>query len=244
MAWLIGIICVILIVIFWRISLPIFFLAVAGIGIWLLSENAEREQRESMRAKAAQESRQKIEEARNKIERALAQGGETHHTWKVTTQEDPASGEEVPRNAWVSSDGNLCKLQVEQRLNGTRLTALYCPDIRVLHDEDIELKFDNRDTSDKMQISKFSDSESTYIQSYQKNYSGYLSYDDMLQRMSNANKVAIRLTVEGGSKHWIRFSLSDSRPALVRIGAIAPPARAAAANPELRTNNQQHDVNL
>jgi hypothetical protein len=67
--------------------------------------------------------------------------------WEVSSETDPASGEEVPRYASVLSDDGLCRLQVEQRMNGTRLAGIYCSDLQISAERDIEVKFDNRSTS-------------------------------------------------------------------------------------------------
>jgi hypothetical protein len=219
MGWLVTIICIILVAIFWRVLLPIaavlIVLALVGGGLTLLYLKSDKDRTERQQAKAEHELRQRIATAQ-----ATAKG--QARTWEVWSETDPASGARVPRNALVLSDDGLCRLQVEERINRDRLAGLYCSGLKVSSYNDVEVKFDNRATSDRMRLERFSNGDDVYIPSSQYNYSGQLPYNEFLQRMTTAKKVALLLTVEGAGQHWIAFSLAGSAPALIRIGAISP----------------------
>ena len=215
MAWLIAIICIILAVIFWRIFIPLALVAVVGIVIVILYTKGESERREREQKVAEQTVRQKIAKAK-------ATAGNVVRQWEVSFETDPASGEKVPRYASILSDDGLCRLHIEERINRTRLAGIYCSGFKISAYSDIEVKFDNRSRSDTMEIKKFSDGDDVYISSYQSNYSGRLSYDEFLRRMTGANKVSLLLTVDAAGQHWITFSLTGSGPALTKIGAVSP----------------------
>src|SRR5262249_32441978 len=74
--------------------------------------------------------------------------------------------------------------------------------------------------SDTMKIQRFSNGDAVYIPSHQ--YGGHLAYDEFLRRITGAKKVALLLNVEGAGQHWITFSLTGSRSALTKIGALPP----------------------
>jgi SmpA / OmlA family len=85
-------------------------------------------------------------------------------------------------------------LQVEERINGTRLVGIYCDtglevDYWSYKDE-VEIKFDDRTTSDRMRIA--------------------------------ATRLAIQLEFKDLGRHWMSFSLDGAGTALASIGAIAP----------------------
>jgi len=215
MAWLIAIACIILVIIFWRIFLPIALVAAVGLGLLLLYLQGEHDRSERKQKLAEQTVRQRIAKAK-------ATAGDVVREWKVWSKTDPASGNKVPRNASVMSDDGLCRLQVEERLDGARLAGIYCSGLKISSYSNIEVKFGNRTTSDTMKINSFSSGDSVYIDSYQYSSSGHLSYDQFLRRMTGANKVALLLTVKGAGQHWIKFSLRGSSPALTKIGAVSP----------------------
>jgi hypothetical protein len=52
-----------------------------------------------------------------------------NEVWKVGGEVDPASGKNIARTAWTKSSDEKCKLAVENRIDGTELIALYCPNI-------------------------------------------------------------------------------------------------------------------
>jgi hypothetical protein len=221
MGWLVAIICIILVVIFWRVLIPVAVVAAIAIGLLVLYLKIDGDRREEKRIQVEQEVQAKIAKAQAAAREAIAKGNATavERPWVVLTQTDPASGEEVPRSASVLSDNGLCRLQVEQRINKTRLTGIYCLGLKVSSHDDIEVKFDNRSTSDKVRVEKFSNGEDVYIPSNQ--YGSRLQYDELLRRMPAAKKVAFLLTVEGAGQQWFTFSVLGSGPALTKIGAVA-----------------------
>ena len=108
MAWLIAIICIILVIVFWRIFLPIAIIAAVGLGLVFLYVVGESERSERERQVAEQTTLERIAKAK-------VAAGDVVREWKVLFQTDPASGKKVPRYASVLSDGGLCRLQVEER---------------------------------------------------------------------------------------------------------------------------------
>lgn len=211
MGWLIAIICIILAIYFWRITLPLLAIVAVGLGLLFLYIQVESE-------RSAREQKLAEQALREKIANAKATAGDVVRKWEVWSETDPASGEKVPRYAHVLSDSGLCRLQVEERINGARLASIFCPGLKISPFSNIEVKFDNRSTSDTMRIERFSNGDDVYISSFQ--YSEHLSYDEFLRRITGANKVALLMTVKGAGQHWIRFSLTGSRPALTKIGAL------------------------
>jgi hypothetical protein len=127
MAWLIGIVCIVLVIKFWRIFLPLGLIAGVAIGLILL--DAER----TDRAQAKLEQ-QKLEQRKlkvQKVQRALNASPMKDTKWEISSETDPASGKPVPRTASVVSDNGLCRLQVEQRVDRTRLAGIYCDDLLI-----------------------------------------------------------------------------------------------------------------
>ena len=231
MGWLIGIICLIVVILFWRIFLPLALLAAVGVGVFVVYEKSGTDRREREIRKKEQEVQLQIAEAK-----AKATAGSTEHKWTVLTEADPASGEKIPRIARIKSEDGLCALQIEQRIDTTRLAGIYCRLLKLSPYPDIEVKFDNYPTSNKMQVEEFSGGDDIYLSSYQ--YGNRLPYDEFLQRLARGKNVALQLNVEGGGAHWIRFSLSESRPALVSIGAIAPNETVAQDNAKEEKESQ------
>ena len=163
MVWLIAIICIILVVVFWRIFLPLALIAAVGLGLLLLyvqGESGRRAQRQKLEEQKVREAEQAV---RQRIATAKATAGNVVRQWEILSETDPASGEKVPRHASILSDDGLCRLQVEQRMNGVRLTGVYCSGLKILTYSHIEVKFDNRSTSDRMQIQGFSNGDDVYI---------------------------------------------------------------------------------
>lgn len=212
MAWLAGIICIILIVAYWRIFLPVALIAAACFAVVILYVSQD-DNRSERRRKEAQEA------LWARIARAQATSGNVVRTWKVEFETDPAGGQKVPRYASVRSDDGLCRLQVEERIDRSRLTAIYCSGLKVTDFVDIQVKFDDRSTSDPMKIYRFSDGDAVYIPSDQY-ASRYLAYNEFLRRMGEAHKVSLRLNVEEAGPTWITFSLAGSAAALTGIGAL------------------------
>lgn len=156
------------------------------------------------------------EAVRKRIANAKATAGNMVRAWEIWSETDPASGAKVPRTASIVSDDGLCQLQVEERMNGTRLASIVCSGLKIAIDR-IEVKFDNRPKSDEMRIERFSNSRDVFIPS---NQWSHLAYDEFLRRITEANKVALLLTIEGAGQHWMTFSLTGSGPALTKIGAL------------------------
>ena len=228
MAWLIAIICIILVVVFWRVFAPIIALAVVGavllgIVLYFNSESNKREYERKQQAERESVARER-ESTRAKLAQGNAKAAVVQRQWEIRTEKDPASGASVPRTATVISDNSLCALSVEQRLDGTKLTGIYCDDLNILvdkYDGEIELKFDNRATSDKMPLEVFSDSRSAYIPSSPVgSMRNALPYGEFLRRMTEAKKVALSLHVAGIGQEWFVFSLDGCALALASIGAI------------------------
>jgi len=242
MAWLIVIICIILVVVFWRVFLPLALIAAVGLVILLLyfqNESNQRERERQIENKRiaqeqqveAQKARQAIEAAKQKIADAQATAANVVRKWKVLSETDPASGEKVPRYAGVLSDDGLCRLQVEQRMDGTKLTSIYCKDFKVLNHDSIEAKFDNRPTSDRMKVEEFSNGDGIYIPTNQWPY--YVGdnlhgegYTEFIRRLTDAKKVALLLSVDGIGPYWTKFQLTGSISALTKIGAFSLPSNA------------------
>ena len=215
MSWIVGIICIILVVIFWRIFLPIGAIGGLALGAFLVYENIQNNKSERERARAEQS-------LRDRLAAASSDQGNAGRQWLIQKTRDPASGENVPRSASILSDGNICTLQVEQRINGARLAGIYCPGFKINRYDDIEVKFDNRSTSDSMALETFSGSDDVYIPLYQPTYRNHLPYEEFLRRMAGASKMAIRVKFDVAGHHWLTFSLTDAAPALVAIGALQP----------------------
>jgi hypothetical protein len=212
--WLIAIVCIILVILFWRYFLPLALLAAIGLGALLLYSWNENKRDEQNRADAEQSLTYRFaaaESTANAVKR----------TWEVDREVDPSSGRETPRSATITSDNGLCRLQVEERIDRTRLTGIYCPGFNQSAYNDIQVKFDNRETSDPMRLELFSDYRDAYITSRQ--YSNDLDYDEFLRRLTSAAKVALRLNFDIVGQKWITFSLAGSDSALAQIGAV--PAR-------------------
>jgi len=102
MTWLIAIVCIILIIYFWRIFLPLAIIAAIGLGVFLLYMHGEMDRNERNRKLAEQTVRERIAKAK-------ATAGDVVREWEVFSETDPASGVEVPRRSSVSSDEGLCQ---------------------------------------------------------------------------------------------------------------------------------------
>lgn len=215
MGWIVGIICIILVVVFWRIFAPLAVIAALALGGFLVYENNQSNKREREQVRAEQSLRDKLAAASSNTEN-------TERQWVVQTVRDPASGESIPRSTSILSDGGICTLQVEQRINGTRLAGVYCPGFKIDRYDNIDVKFDNRPTSDAMGLETFSGGDDVFIPANQPTYSNHLRYDEFLRRMTSAKKVALRVKFHVTGNHWLTFSLTGAGPALLAIGALKP----------------------
>lgn len=210
MSWLIGIVCVILVLIFWRIFLPLGVLAAILIGVVILVMQYNEKQKAEDNEKAAAQLRQKI---------ALARATATSEgkRWKLSYQPDPASDVLMARTAYIESNDTLCRLSVQKRISGAQLTGLDCSDFKISEWEDIEVKFSNVETSKKMNLESYSDSDRMYIPSNQSDYSGHLKYATFINGLKNRQSVAIKIPSAGG--FWTTFSLAGSSDALNKLGS-------------------------
>jgi hypothetical protein len=215
MSWIVGIICIILVIIFWRIFVPIGVLGALALGTFLVYDNHQSNKRERERERAEQS-------LRDRLAAASTDAGNDGRHWLIEWARDPASGDHIPRSASILSDGSICTLQVEQRINGTRLAGVYCPGFKINRYHNIEVKFDNRTNSDSMALETFSGSEDVYIPSYQPAYRNHLQYDEFLRRMAGGKKVALYVKFDVAGHHWVTFSLAGAGPALIAIGALQP----------------------
>jgi hypothetical protein len=152
---------------------------------------------------------------RLKIDQARANASPEGKIWQIGYEADPASGKNTARRAYNYSNDGLCKLTVEKRLNGARLTDLHCPDFKISEYEDIEVKFDNLSRSDKMDLDSYSNSDDVYISS-QSSYSGYLDYDVFIKRLKSGNTVAIKIPTSPSV--WMQFSLEGAAVAINSLG--------------------------
>lgn len=210
MVWLIAIMCIIVVVVFWRVFPPLALMAAYGLlvlFIYTQSNYARNERR------TAEQTPQQTVATANATTGALAR------VWQVSSEPDPASGAKMPRTASVLSDDGLCQLLVEQGIRGHQTVGIYCPTLKLSPRRDIEVKIDNRPTSDTMSVERFSDGSDLYISPYQN--SRQLPYDEFLRRMTTADKMAFLLHVENGGKRWLTFSLNGSAAALTTIGALS-----------------------
>ena len=234
MSWLIGFICIILFVVFWRIFLPLALIAAVGVGMLYFYSTVQEKKQENKRIAEAQLVQERIRFATDVANKKIANSKLTpivEREWEVMSEVDPASGENIPRSATVLSDEGLCRLQIEQRTTGVKLAGIYCPGLTISASEPIDVKFDNRSTSDRMKVGQFSNSTDVFISSQQSKYDGNLQYDEFLRRMPEAKKVALQLKVKGASQFWTRFSLAGSKQALIQISAISPQGSSTQSSP-------------
>ena len=223
MHWLAAIIGIILVVSFWPIFLRLAIFLAAIIGVLVLVENIQSANRERERA-LAEQARAKVEKSlREKFWKVNSEKIGKEQEWTLNFERDPASGASVPRSAGVLSENGVCRITTEQRMDGTRLTGINCPEFKLDSYNEIEIKFDNKATSDKMNLKKFSDGDGVYIGTRQDGYEGRLNYEEFLNRMAEANKIALKLKFEVAGYQWMTFSLANAGPALTAIGAVQAP---------------------
>lgn len=212
MAWLIGIIAIVIVVLFWRIFLPIIAVVAVVIGGWLMYEYNEDQREETERKKNRASVAQQIADAKENA-------SDVDREWAIFTIDDPASGEPVPRLARIQSNDGLCYLTLEKRINGSELAGLSCSLLNISKYKDVQVKFDNYSTSDKMDLEGYSDSDGLYIRKSQSKYSGYLQYEEFIRRMSSGKAVSIQIQTSNAGTHWITFSLNGSTEAISAIYA-------------------------
>ena len=162
------------------------------------------------------------------------------------------------------SDDDLCQLIVEERLDGDRLTSVYCPDLEIQINRftftTVGVKFDSMPRSESMALERFADDDehdSAYLPSdqgqrfdiFQVQVSDeFLQYDEFIRRMASSQRLALELEFQGAGNYWIPFSLRGSRKALAQVGALpgsaagraleaGKPATIAAAGREADTSD-------
>lgn len=211
MAWLIGLIAVVVIVVFWRIFLPLGVIALilalgAGAWIYLAEQSSKRE-----RVQAAL-LRERI------IEAAQATASSEGKKWTAQLSPDPASDTKVYRGASIESNDGLCGLRVEKRLNGTELTDLTCSQFELKsYQGDLEVKFNHHAKSYRMELKSYSGGSGVYIPSYQ--FSGNLPYKDFIKALQTGNAVAF--SGSGFGSRWMTFSLNGAADAISKLGTVA-----------------------
>ena len=102
MGWLIGIICVVLVIFFWWIFIPLGIFVGIVFGGFMLWASINDDKRDAKEAREVAAFKNKVSTARAN---ATSQGKE----WKVRYEEDPASGKNIAREAYIVSNDNLCK---------------------------------------------------------------------------------------------------------------------------------------
>jgi len=202
MSILITIICIIIVLIFWRIFLPLALAAGAIIFIWYLGDVAEKENKV-----------QRAQEHYEQVIRKQQTTNLTKGTWKVTTRRDPASDIEVTRNAYVYSDDGLCSVQVEHRINGNKYIAFYCNGLthNLSGGDDMTVKFDIHQKTKEFWVARFSNGESVYISS-ERQYTEFIDY------MKTANVLAVRFPMKNGKSVWVKFNMKGSTNAINQLG--------------------------
>lgn len=215
MSWLIGIICVVIVISLWRIFLPLGILAAISIAGFILYENHESDKRKKVKIIETQQLRDRIASSQRN---ATSEGKE----WIIYVESDPASDYKIARTASITSNDGLCNLTVQKRLNGTELTGLKCSGIKISEFDDIYVKFDTQESSKRMDLKGYSDSEDVYIPSYsyQSEYSGRLGYDAFISGLVTNNSVAIKVPSVGS--FWTRFTLKGSSVAINQLGRKMP----------------------
>lgn len=209
MAWLIGIICVVIVATFWRVFLPIAVVAVIGISLFLWNAEYKKDRELAQTENAKEKLREKI---------AIAQQNASpdKNKWKVFFENDPASGIPIARTASIISNDGLCYLSVQERLDGTKLTGIDCWGMKIDTYRDIEIKFDSQKFSHSMRLEKYSDGDGVYIPSFQYEHSNQLKYDDFISMLKNNKSFAIKVPSE--ETFWTTFSLKNATEAVGKLG--------------------------
>ena len=188
-----------------------------------------------------------LQDLKLKIETAQAEPF-VESEWKVSTSADPASGKKIVTGVSTFSNGDLCSMTVERRIDRDRLTSFYCS-FEFYHasilPEPINMKFDNDPNIYKMVQkafkgnNKFFMASSIYV-SPDKGGGNAFRYDSFINRLTSAKTLAIQIqpTVDhdyyefynyatgtpNSSSHlyldpvWIRFPLKGAREAIAKLG--------------------------
>jgi hypothetical protein len=210
MDWLIGLICVVIVVKFWRILLPLGVAAFLALVGFYLYDHHQSEKWQKAKAREIQEMRAKVTTAK---QNPTSQGKE----WLVYGERDPESGKTFARTATIESDDGLCVLTVQKLFDGSELTGLDCPGIKIPEYRPIVIKFDADEFSRKMKLESYDDSNGVSISVDQYGESsGYMSYKTFIDGLLSANAVAIKIPSD--FTFWVRFSLTGGAAAINKLG--------------------------
>lgn len=209
MAWLIGIVCVIVVIAYWRVFLPLAIVALLILGVIIWNESYQQNKRQEKAKIATDLFKEKLRTAKQK---ETSEGKK----WELYYEEDPANKIPIARTAYLKSNDELCSLSVQKRLNGSNLTGISCPGIKISEYDDIEVKFDTAETSQKMRLEKYADSEEVYIPSYQYSYSGQLNYEDFIKILKNSKSLAIKIPAL--ENFWTTFNIQNSSKVITSLG--------------------------
>lgn len=209
MAWILATIVIVIAVLFWRVSVPFTILAAVIIGLMSLYAHydTKKRAREDEIATAALE--QKIQQA---LENASPEGKEWHVDYVV----DPETAKNMARSASIISNDGLCRLVVEKRPDGSDRTGLLCPDFKNYGSKDMEIRFDNAATADKIDIGDFNDNRGVYISPFMFVSPGHIDYTEFIDLLKDARTLAIKIPAEKGV--WVRFKLEGAADALNKLG--------------------------
>jgi hypothetical protein len=221
MAWIIATIVIVIAVLFWRVSVPFGVLAVIVIG--LLSLYAHYDNQKKAREKEAAKTA-----FHQKVSRALEDASPEGKEWHVDYVKDPATAKNMARDASIISNDGLCRLVVEKRPDGSDRAGLHCPDFKKYGDNDMEIKFDNATTSDKIDIGRFNDNSGVYISPFIFVSPAHIDYKEFIEHLKEGNTLAIKIPAEEGV--WVRFKLEGGADALSRLGKPQTPVVPGDAN--------------
>ena len=82
--------------------------------------------------------------------------------------------------------------------------------------DDDEYTLDTAETSQKMRLEKYADSEEVYIPSYQYSYSGQLNYEDFIKILKNSKSLAIKIPAL--ENFWTTFNIQNSSKVITSLG--------------------------
>lgn len=180
-----------------------------GVGGYYFYEENQREIKAKLKAEETELRKRTIEAARST---ATAEGKQ----WLLNLESDPASGEDIARRASIISNDGLCRMQVEERLNGTKLTGIYCSQFVINKYDGVEVKFDFLETSSGMPLETFSDGADVYIPSSSRSYSKENSYEVFINRLKTGKAVALKTKAFEG--YWVTFTLKDADVTISTLG--------------------------
>jgi len=211
MAWIIGTIVILFAVLYWRVSwlLGILVVIVVGSLAWYGHYVNEKNAREQEIATAA---------LKQKIAKALENASPDGKDWHIKYELDPSSGMDVARNASIISNDGLCRLVVEKRFDGSDRTGLHCPDFKNYEDKDMEIKFDDAASSDKIDIGKFTNESGVYISPFLFVSPLYIDYKEFMNRLKVGKTLAIKIPAEEGV--WVNFNLEGGAEAVNKLGRV------------------------